>query len=65
MPFLKSQTEFGNLVIDFHIEMPKRGELSKEQLEGLAAILPGKVNERPKGDYNMLEDFDKEGVNTS
>jgi len=39
--------------------MPKRGELTKEQLEALAGILPGKVNERPKGDYDMLEDFDK------
>lgn len=65
MPFLKSHSDHGNLVIDFHVEMPKRGELSKEQLEVLATILPGKINERPKGDYQMLDDFDKEGVNTS
>lgn len=45
--------------------MPKRGELNKEQLEALAGILPGKVNERPKGDWHMMDDFDKEGVNTS
>lgn len=46
--------------------MPKRGELSKQQLEQLAKILPGKVNERPKdNNYNMLEDFEKENVNTS
>lgn len=25
MPFLKSHSDFGNLIIDFHIEMPKRG----------------------------------------
>lgn len=45
--------------------MPKTGELTKEQLEALANLLPGKVNDRPVGDYDMLEDFDKEGVNTS
>lgn len=31
--------------------MPKRGEITPEQLEALTMILPGKVNERPKGDY--------------
>ena len=66
MPFLKSHSDHGNLIIDFKIAMPKRGDISKEQLEVLATILPGKVNERPKGnDYQMLEDFDKEGLNTS
>ena len=66
MPYLKSHSEHGNLIIDFKIDMPARGVLNKEQLEALAAILPGKVNERPKGnDYHMLDDFDKEGVNTS
>lgn len=66
MPFLKSHSDHGNLIIDFHIEMPKRGALSKDQLEALSAILPGKVNERPKdNDYHMMDDFDKEGVNTS
>ena len=65
MPFLKSHSDHGNLIIDFKVEMPKRGTLSKEQLEALSAILPGKVSERPKGDYQILEDFDKEGVNTS
>jgi DnaJ homolog subfamily A member 2 len=65
MPFLKSHSDHGNLIIDFKVDMPKRGELSKEQIEVLSALLPGKVNERPKGDYHMLDDFDKEGVNTS
>ena len=65
MPFLKSHSDHGNLVIDFKVVMPKRGELNKEQLEVLSSILPGKVNERPKGDYQMLEDFDKESLNTS
>ena len=65
MPFLKSHSDHGNLIIDFHVQMPKRGTLTKEQLQGLATVLPGKINERPKGDYHMLDDFDKEGVNTS
>jgi len=66
MPFFKDPMSSGNLIIEFKIAMPKRGELSAEQLKELAALLPGKVNERPKdNDYEMLEDFDKENVNTS
>jgi hypothetical protein len=35
--------------------MPKRGELSKDQIEALITLLPGKLNERPKdNNYNML-----------
>lgn len=45
--------------------MPKRGDLTKEQLDALAAILPGKVNARPAGDYEMFEDLDMENLNTS
>ena len=48
MPYLKSHSDHGNLIIDFKIEMPKRGTLDKDQIEVLASILPGKVNERPK-----------------
>ena len=55
MPFFKDPMSSGNLIIEFKIEMPKRGELSAEQLKELAALLPGKVNERPKdNDYEML-----------
>ena len=50
MPFFKDSMSHGNLVIDFNVVMPKRGTLTKEQLEELAKILPGKVNERPKDD---------------
>jgi DnaJ family protein A protein 2 len=48
IPFFKDNMSHGNLIIEFKIEMPKRGDLSKDQLEALAAILPGKVNARPK-----------------
>ena len=66
MPFFKDNMSYGNLIIEIKIEMPKRGEISKQQLEQLAKILPGKINERPKdNNYNMLEDFEKENVNTS
>lgn len=66
MPFFKDPMSFGNLIIEFKINMPKRGELSQEQLKELATLLPGKVNERPKdNNYEMLDDFDKENVNTS
>ena len=66
MPFFKDPMSSGNLIIEFKIEMPKRGELAPEQLKELAQLLPGKVNERPKdNNYEMLEDFDKENVNTS
>lgn len=66
MPFFKDPMSSGNLIIEFKIDMPKRGDLSAEQLTSLASLLPGKVNERPKdNNYDMLEDFDKENVNTS
>ena len=66
MPFFKDSLSHGNLVIEFHIVMPKRGTLSAEQLKQLAEILPGKVNSRPTDDkYEMLEDFRKEDTNTS
>lgn len=44
MPFFKDNMSSGNLIIEFKIDMPKRGELTKEMLEELAKILPGKVN---------------------
>jgi len=44
MPFFKDHINYGNLIIEFKIEMPKRGQLSKDQLEALATILPGKIN---------------------
>jgi len=31
--------------------MPKRGDLTNEQIDALAALLPGKKNPRPAGDY--------------
>jgi hypothetical protein len=45
--------------------MPKKGELSKSQLEGLISLLPGQVNSRPVGEYEMFEDFDQDTANTS
>lgn len=54
MPHFKSHSDFGNLVITFQVVMPKRGEITPQQLEALTTILPGKVNQRPKGDYQML-----------
>lgn len=57
MPFYKDPMTHGNLIIDFTVVMPQRGDLSKEKIEMLMTVLPGKVNERPKGDYQMLEDF--------
>lgn len=51
MPFFKDPMSHGNLIIEFHVIMPKRGEISKEQIDSLVAILPGKINKRPTGDY--------------
>jgi hypothetical protein len=45
--------------------MPKRNDLSKEQIEGLVEVLEGKPCERPTGDYEMFEDFDPDNVNTN
>ena len=36
------------------------------QFKALSTTLPGKINERPKDtNYEMLEDFDKELVNSN
>ena len=46
--------------------MPKRGQLSADQLKVLTSALPGKINERPKDNgYEMLEDFDRQNVNSN
>lgn len=47
MPFHKDPMTTGNLVIEFRVIMPKRDEISKEKLEALASLLPGKINDRP------------------
>jgi DnaJ family protein A protein 2 len=33
MPFFKDSMSHGNLIIDFHIVMPKRGTLTPDQLK--------------------------------
>lgn len=58
MPFYKDPMSHGNLIIEFHVVMPKKGELSQEQIDALVTVLPGKVNKRPAGDYEMFEDID-------
>ncbi len=55
MPFHKDAMSHGNLIVEFHVVMPKRGDLTKEQIEAIATVLPGKVNKRPAGDYEMFE----------
>lgn len=60
MPFYKDEEQKGNLIIEFKVTMPKRGELTPQQLAVLTQVLPGVVNARPKDhNYEMLEDFDK------
>ncbi len=60
MPFHKDPMSHGNLIIEFEVKMPERGDLNKEQISKLINILPGKVNPRPEGDkYEMLEEWDQ------
>jgi hypothetical protein len=35
MPFFKDAMGYGNLYVKFNVTMPKKGELSKEMIEGL------------------------------
>lgn len=65
LPFHKDPMSHGNLIIEFHVVMPKRDELTKEQIEGLISLLPGKPSKRPAGDYEMFEELDIENLNTN
>ena len=60
MPFLDIPQEKGNLILEFKVVMPKRGELTPEHLKALSFALPGEINPRPNDtNYEMLEDFDR------
>lgn len=66
MPFYKNEEQRGNLVVEFKVTMPKRGELTPQQQAALSQVLPGTINARPKDhNYEMLEDFEKEHLNSS
>lgn len=66
MPFYKNEEERGNLIVEFKVTMPKRGEFTPQQLAVLSQVLPGVINARPKDtNYEMLEDFEKEHLNSS
>jgi DnaJ-class molecular chaperone len=66
MPFYKNEEEKGNLIVEFNVTMPKRAELTPQQLAALSQVLPGTINARPKDtNYEMLEDFEKEHLNSS
>lgn len=41
MPFFKDAMGQGNLYVKFKVQMPKRGELTKEQMEQIKTTLPG------------------------
>ena len=66
MPFFGTEEEHGNLVIQFKVVMPKRGELNPEQIKALSSVLPGKINERPiDTNYEMLQDYEREHENSN
>ncbi len=48
MPFYKEEERKGNLIVEFKVTMPKRGELTPQQLGALTQVLPGVINARPK-----------------
>jgi DnaJ family protein A protein 2 len=55
MPFYKNDELRGNLVVEFKVTMPKRGDLTAQQLQVLSQVLPGQANTRPSdSNYEML-----------
>jgi len=59
MPKHKKIFQKGRLFIDFEVEYPASGSLSKEQLEALAKILPGPLTARlPPAEKTDMEDAD-------
>jgi hypothetical protein len=39
MPVFKNATEYGNLIIDFHLVMPEKGSITPENIKELATVL--------------------------
>ena len=46
MPFYKDAFSYGNLIIIFEVEFPKKGELKPEQIEALKKVLKMKKNKK-------------------
>lgn len=38
MPFYKDTSNYGNLIIEINVVMPKKGTLTKQQVEGLCKV---------------------------
>lgn len=41
MPFFKDSMCYGNLIVKFDVEFPKKGEITPSNIETLKKILPG------------------------
>jgi len=41
MPFFKDSMCYGNLIINFAVEFPKKGDLTDDNIKVLKQILPG------------------------
>jgi DnaJ family protein A protein 2 len=67
MPFYRDAMSHGNLYITFDVEFPKAIQL--KNLESLKTVLPVPkdllvLSEEDKKKAEVLDDFDKDGVNT-
>ncbi len=62
MPFYKDPMSYGNLIVEFKIEFPKKGFFGKDKIDKIIQILsqdkPKATNEKRDAKTNkVLEDF--------
>lgn len=70
MPFYKDPMSYGNLIVEFKIDFPKKNFFSKDKIEKLSEILApkrkGHVTEKRDPKTNkILEDFREADLNQS
>lgn len=62
MPFYKDPMSYGNLIVEFKVEFPKKNYFNKEKLDKVIQILGGKdkkaaTSEKKDAKTKILEEY--------